>query len=236
MSVNFRQRSPRLELLDQPGIPPQDIAQNMQELGWINRHLGGHAINISAVKKMLRHTRQVHICELGCGGGDNLQAIYNYYKRRGILVTVTGIDINPDCIDYARRHTSMAGAEWICEDYKTVYFNDKPDLIFSSLFCHHFEQRQLVDMIKYMQANATGGFFINDLHRHPVAYYFIKWATRLFSRSYLVKHDAPLSVLRSFRKEDWIEILNNAGIVDYKIEWRWAFRYLIMSGGNKVNE
>jgi hypothetical protein len=31
------------------------------------------------------------------------------------------------------------------------------------------------------------GFFTNDLHRHPIAYNFIKYATKLFSKSYLVK-------------------------------------------------
>ena len=72
----------------------------------------------------------------------------------------------------------------------------------------------------------------NDLHRHVVAYNFIKYATKFFSRSYLVKNDAPLSVLRGFRKKEWQGIFERAGISDYAIQWKWAFRYLITVPGH----
>ena len=52
--------------------------------------------------------------------------------------------------------------------------------------------------------------------------------TRLFSRSYLVKHDAPLSVLRGFKKKELEELLNKAGILNYTIHWKWAFRWLVI--------
>ena len=74
----------------------------------------------------------------------------------------------------------------------------------------------------------TKGFFINDLHRHWLAYYSIQNITRIFSRSYLVKNDAPLSVARGFKKDEWKELMKNAGIQNYSISWRWAFRYLIV--------
>jgi hypothetical protein len=79
-----------------------------------------------------------------------------------------------------------------------------------------------------MSKNAALGFFINDLHRHAFAYYSIRALTRLFSKSYLVKNDAPLSVLRGFKKKEFISLLNQAGIPNYTIRWRWAFRWLII--------
>ena len=110
-----------------------------------------------------------------------------------------------------------------------IFGNNKPDIIFASLFCHHFTDEELIKMMAWMKANSTLGFFINDLHRHPVAYHFIKLTSRLFSSSYLVKNDAPLSVLRGFKKQDWQNILQKAGIRNYTIEWKWAFRYLVQS-------
>jgi hypothetical protein len=79
-----------------------------------------------------------------------------------------------------------------------------------------------------MKENSNIGFFINDLHRHSLAYYSIKWLTALFSGSYLVKNDAPLSVARGFKKKEWDNIFKAAGISNYKIQWKWAFRYLIL--------
>ena len=79
-----------------------------------------------------------------------------------------------------------------------------------------------------MHQNAEKGFFIADLHRHPLAYYSIKWLTGLFSKSYLVKNDAPLSVLRGFSRKEWESLLTKAGIKNYSIRWKWAFRWLII--------
>lgn len=80
-----------------------------------------------------------------------------------------------------------------------------------------------------MQQNCTLGFFINDLQRNWFAYHSIKIITRFFSSSYLVKNDAPLSVARGFHKDEWLQVFQKAGIKNFNVEWKWAFRYLIIS-------
>lgn len=82
-------------------------------------------------------------------------------------------------------------------------------------------------MLQWMQRNSRTGFFINDLERNRFAYYAIKIITTLFSSSYLVKHDAPISVARSFIKKDWHTIFAQSGISRYTLAWKWAFRYLV---------
>lgn len=136
--------------------------------------------------------------------------------------------MNPECIAYARQKYPDLPCHWICSDYALIDFgNDKPDIIFSSLFCHHFTDEQLNFMLGWLKDNSRKGFFINDLHRHWLAYYLIKYITRFFSRSYLVKNDAALSVARSFRKHEWIELFSRAGLKPPGIEWKWAFRWLV---------
>jgi 2-polyprenyl-3-methyl-5-hydroxy-6-metoxy-1,4-benzoquinol methylase len=228
--TDFSQRSYEIELLDQNNIPFEDIQQNMKELDFINTYLGGHAITIQGFKRLSGGKKKVSICEIGCGGGDNLNAIYSWSKKNNVLINFTGIDINPDCITYAQKATAIPNIRFISSDYRKVTFgNNFPDIIFTSLFCHHFTDEELIKILKWMKANCTLGFFINDLHRHPVAYHLIKHLTRLFSKSYMVKNDAPLSVLRGFKKHEWKRILQQAGIKNYTIKWKWAFRYLIVS-------
>jgi hypothetical protein len=82
-------------------------------------------------------------------------------------------------------------------------------------------------MLNWMCTNAGLGFFINDLHRHFLAYYSIKILTGLFSKSYLVKNDAPLSVQRGFIKKEWEDLMHKSAIDNYSIQWKWAFRWLI---------
>jgi hypothetical protein len=55
--------------------------------------------------------------------------------------------------------------------------------------------------------------------------------TRLFSKSYLVKNDAPLSVLRGFTKKEWLKYLKKAGATHYAVKWKWAFRHQIIVYG-----
>ncbi|MEO6818586.1 MAG: methyltransferase domain-containing protein [Ginsengibacter sp.] len=226
--IDYSQRSYKKELLDRNDIPFDDIVLNMKELDFINSKLGGHAISISGFEKLIGTKKQITICEIGCGGGDNLNAINEYCIKNDIEVSFIGIDINQECIEFARQQSSMENIQFITSDYKNVRFEEgNPGIIFSSLFCHHFTDDALVEMLQWMEHNSTAGFFINDLHRHPLAYHFIKLATKIFSKSYLVKNDAPLSVLRSFKKMDWARLLKEAGIKNYTIEWKWAFRYLV---------
>lgn len=230
----FSQRSSKTELLDRTDIPFEDIRKNMLELDTINKYLGGHAITIAGLKAVLSNslksrvtTQPLLVCEIGCGGGDNLRAIEQWCLKKNLSVRFIGIDLNKDCIQFARENNKLLDVEWIVSDYINIQFSTKPDIIFSSLFCHHFKEEALVTQLIWMQKNVVMGFFINDLQRHPLAYFSIKMLTYFFSKSYLVKNDAPLSVLRGFRKKEWEQLLEQAAIKNYALQWKWAFRWLI---------
>lgn len=228
---SFKQRSNKKELLDRDDIPFEDIKRNMQELDFINSKLGGHDITldgiVALIKDRMNFNRRFHIVEIGCGGGDNLRAIRNWAEKIRLPVQLKGVDTNPDCIEYAKQLKRNRGIDFIQSDYKKVILEEKADIIFSSLFCHHFSAEELVFMLNWMKENTSTGFFINDLHRHALAYYSIKILTKAFSKSYLVKNDAPISVQRGFKREDWEVLFEKAGISNFHCKWRWAFRWLV---------
>jgi SAM-dependent methyltransferase len=228
MKISFAKRSDRKELLDRDDIPFTDIERNMQELDFINTWLGGHGISIQGLKRLLGGRQRISICEIGCGGGDNLRVLSRYCRRRGIEAEMIGVDSNAFCIAVARENWKGGNADWVHSDYRQVVFDKrKPDIIFSSLFCHHFTDEDLVFMLRWMDRNAGTGWYINDLHRHPLAYHSIRLLTKCWSRSYLVKNDAPLSVLRGFTREEWVNLLREAGVENYSLKWKWAFRWLL---------
>ncbi len=227
--MDFSRRADIKELLDEPGIPAQDIYRNMYELAVINSRLGGHSVTWSGFKQLAETNTELHVCEVGCGGGDNMKSIENRAEGRYRPIHFTGIDYNGDCIHIAQQLKWNSRTEFVTSDYKQVTFPHKPDIIFSSLFCHHFKEAELVGMFRWMYSNSRLGFFINDLHRHSMAYRSIRVLTKLFSRSYLVKNDAPLSVLRGFKKIELQQLLKQAGITHYTLRWKWAFRWLIVA-------
>ena len=96
--IDLRHRSYEKELMDGADIPFSAMQQTLKELNVVNTWLGGHAITLKAVKKLRNETRPLTICEIGCGGGDNLHAIYKKYaahdkgerkKENGILKSLT---------------------------------------------------------------------------------------------------------------------------------------------------
>lgn len=225
----LKNRSYQLELLDSDTIPKEDLYQNLKELNFINTYLGGHAITIAGIKHFFSSnpSTSLTVAEVGCGGGDNLIAIAKWARANSMKIKLIGIDIKQDCINYANKQTEKyPEIEFIQSDYRNV--TQSFDIIFSSLFCHHLTDNQLIEYFIWCNKNALKGFFVNDLQRNILAYFSIKWLTALFSKSYLVKNDAPLSVARGFHKSELDLILISANVKKYSIKWMWAFRYLII--------
>lgn len=219
--INFEKRSYTPELLDADVIPKADLFQNLKELKIINTLLGGHRVVLNGIATFAKAATSLYVVEIGSGGGDNLGAIRSKYPN----FSLEGVDLKLDCTTYARSQNPTIRFQ--TADYQKATFPKKPDVLFNSLFCHHFTDEQLVDMLQWMNNHSTKGFIIADLHRHWLAYYSIKVLTQLFSHSYLVKNDAPLSVLRGFKRSEWEKLLSQAGISHAKIRWKWAFRFLI---------
>ncbi|MDX2190658.1 MAG: methyltransferase domain-containing protein [Bacteroidota bacterium] len=220
------------ELLDADDIPKEDLFQNLKELNFINTWLGGHSITLTGIKQFNFIKNQTfRIADIGCGGGDNLIQIAKWARKTNIKVELIGIDLKQDCINYAfencKNHPEI---KFICSDYSLV--KETFDITFSSLFCHHLNEMQLKEYISWSNEHSKIGFFINDLERNWLAYYSIKLLTHLFSKSYLVKNDAPLSVSRGFVRKDWEKFTSAFDKIKAQIRWKWAFRHLVIVNTN----
>ncbi len=220
--------------MDGPDVPDEVMRQTLAELDTINKLLGGHAVTLNALDRIFTpelieaHPKRIwRIADLGSGGGGMLRAISEWAARRKIAVHLTGIDLNPATIAYAREKSK----QYININYKQAdilsdEFSKTPyDVITSSLFCHHFTNEQLTALFRQLRQQCTLAVIVNDIHRHPLAYYSIKWLTAAFSKSYLVKNDAGVSVLRAFTKPELQEIIKQSGAVKFSIRWKWAFRW-----------
>jgi 2-polyprenyl-3-methyl-5-hydroxy-6-metoxy-1,4-benzoquinol methylase len=227
----FETRSDKKELLDADFIPEADLFLNLKELNTINTLLGGYTISKNALQKILKKDGAYSMVDIGSGGGDTLKYIDNWSKQKGYKLTLHGIDLKETCINYSRKNQPNEAINFICDDYRQLYKHLKEvDIIHACLFCHHLSNGQIVELIQFAIKNKAT-LVVNDLERNPVAYYAIKILTKLFSNSYLVKNDAPLSVLRGFKKQEWIEILKASGAKSYSVKNKWAFRHEIIVYG-----
>ncbi len=156
--------------------------------------------------------RPVHIVDVGCGYGDFLRRIHRWAQDRNLPVTLTGIDLNPDAVQVARAATIPGTVTYLAGNAHDFHPPQGIDLVISSLVMHHLETREIVDMLDWMESNARLGWFINDLHRQELPYHAFRLLARFMPWHRFVKHDGPVSILRSFRQQDWTQMLKAAAI------------------------
>lgn len=223
-------RSEEQEIMDDLHISGEVIGQTLKELDVINRRLGGNAISLSSFKRLLKKNQIASVADLGCGGGDILIGMAKIAHHLGKEISFTGIDANTHIVQYAKDH---------CLNWPNIHFQpinifdsefqkQQFDVIHCCLFLHHFTQGQLVELFRSFKSQARRAIVVNDLHRHPLAYHSIKWITRFFSKSYMVQNDAAVSVARGFKRAELESILSQAGIREYTLKWRWAFRWQLV--------
>ncbi len=210
------------EIMDDFSIQDERIDAALLELRKVNIILGGKATTqqgFRILQKLYSIKHKPTILDVGAGGADVFGTLSNDYS-------ITTLDKNPRTCDYLRQHTTYSV---ICGDAIDMPLRDKSfDIVHVSLFLHHFTEEQIVGLMRSFSRIARYGIIINDLRRSPLALIGIKILTLLFSRSTMVKHDAPLSVQRGFTKKELLQIFDRCSLSNFIIKRTWAFRWLVV--------
>lgn len=225
---DFKIRSSEPEMMDDFSLDHQIIDPIMDELEVVNNLLGGYRVFFNAFDK-IEIKNGMSISDWGCGGGDSLREIAKWARKKNLKITLTGVDATASAVEYARKNSEdFPEINYILTDVLSNDLKENQfDVVISSLFTHHFPNKEWIKLIQKMAFCSKKLVVINDLHRHWFAYYSIGILTQLFSRSEMVKHDSKLSVMRSFKKTDLLKLLQEGGFKHYKIQWMWAFRWQI---------
>lgn len=229
---DFRTRSSELEIMDDLAYTGTLMDRTLFELEVINKWLGGNNVTIGGLKELLGNitSDSVTVADLGCGRGDMLRLIDSWAKKNNRHVNLIGVDANPYIVNAAKEnlklfpHIKFQTINIFSREFESQRF----DVVIGTLFYHHFSNTELIQFFRQLKDQIKIGFVINDIHRHPLAYYSISLLTKLFSKSSMVKFDAPLSVRRAFTKKELLEILDSAGIEKFTIRWKWAFRWQVL--------
>lgn len=209
------------EWMDEP-CSYEDFRHCLQDLGQVNRLTLSYRPTLNFLDRLIERRpqkRTLRILDVGCGGGDMLRQVQRWAAGRGVDVTLTGIDLNP----YAARAASelapnAKNIEWITGD--VFSYPHAVDVILSSLFTHHLEEEEIVRYLSWSEKTAESGWFVNDLYRDAAAYQLFGYLASVMRWHRFVKHDGPVSFLRSFREDDWYRILDKAGIAGPAVRLR----------------
>jgi ubiquinone/menaquinone biosynthesis C-methylase UbiE len=227
--ANFEKRSDEAELMDGSDYSLDELVENLADLRRVNRYLGGQTALTRRLFPMIESLgrRDVRLLDIGTGSADIPQMIVKWARARGIDLDFVVLDLNEIAAREAQMLTSgYSEIDVVRADALRLPFADRSfDFVIASLFLHHFDNRDAAQLLRGFARVARVAFLVNDLRRHPVAYYSIKLLTRVFTRNRLVRNDAAVSVLRGFSQCDIEEIERESQI---KLQTYYHFPYRIV--------
>ena len=213
---DFSKRDTTPELMDTEVVSYEELRGVLRELTQANELFLAYRPTLAFFKRLAREgrlsgDRPIVVIDAASGYGDMARKVDGWAAKNGIGLEITGVDINPSAARAAAEATAPGRPlRWVTANLFDFRREGGADIIMSSLFTHHLPDPQLVRFIRWMEESARIGWFINDIERHPLSYYFLKfafWATR---RHRFMRYDGPVSVASAFKRQDWVRLLQEA--------------------------
>lgn len=225
--MSLAARRDAAELMDADDLDPAVYAAVVADLARVNTVTLAARPTLAFLGRVARGRSRLRILDVGFGDGDMLRRVERWSARRGVPVDLVGIDLNPRSETAAREHTPAGSSiRWITGDYAALA-DQRWDVIISSLVAHHMTNDELVSFLRFMEAHAAAGWFVNDLMRHAVAYRGFPLLARIARWHPIVRHDGTVSIARAFRPADWAALLATAGIGDARVARAFPFRLCV---------
>ncbi len=228
-SLAQRHRQP--ELMDQPGIDPLAHSQALQGLRRINAFSGAVGSLFAPIRSLARERcgQPLRVLDLACGGGDNTTALAERARREGLAIQVDGCDLSPQAVAIATNNADeqVLSTRFFQADALHDPIPEDYDVILCSLFLHHLDEDQAVELLRRMGRASRCLVLVNDLIRSPLGY-GLAWAgCRLLSRSPIVHFDGPVSVQGAFQLGEVRALATRAGLEGAELRRSWPERYLL---------
>jgi len=231
---SWRSRATEPEILDEQGLGYTELKANMTELAQVNHWLGGYRILRKVLSRLEPHLpkgRPPRLADMGCGSGDSLRMIQKWRPHWQL----SGYDLSPLVSQLARE----CSRDFPAIHYHTTDLRDLPqpfehDVLCFNLVLHHLSD---ADIVRTLQRYQRAGRFviINDLQRHWLPFALFGIFSRLLNLSYISRHDGLLSIRKSFTRRHWQQLLAQAGVTQYQIQWYWAFRWVVTIDNSPKN-
>jgi SAM-dependent methyltransferase len=227
----LRQRCRQPEIMDQPDLDRARHFRALRGLERINFWSNSAGILWPALEHLARLTspRPLRVLDVASGGGDVATGIWHRARRRGLALAIDGCDLSPDAVLYARERAARVGADvgFFTHDALAGPLPDGYHVHFCSLFLHHLDDDQAVDLLRRMSRSAARLVLINDLVRSPTGLLLAHVAVRLLTTSPVVHVDGPRSVEAAFTLGEARSLAERAGLHGARVGRRWPCRFLL---------
>lgn len=231
------------EMMDNPDVPKESLAEALGYIRGVNKHLGGVSSLISTLESLRggwKPQEPITLLDVGTGSADLPVQAMHWASGVGVKLHITGVDNHHTTLELANAFVnsqaqllgfSRSSIELQCMDALKLDLNFAPgsiDYVHAGLFLHHLENEDVVKVLASMARIARRGIIWNDLVRSRIGYATIWLAT--FGSEKMIQHDARASVAAGFTRNEAIELARRGGIVHPTYRWNlFTHRFVLTS-------
>lgn len=211
------------ELLDDDQGAPAEIRRSLDELWWINQHLGG----LSTWPRLLARWWEMDaaprsvatLLDVGAGTGQLAAAHAAWFARRGARVEAFALDRRAS-------HLGPHAAGLVADAFQLPFADASLDLVTCNLFLHHFHDLPAApaatQLLMELWRVARRAVLINDLERAWPPYLTIQLLGLGLSR--ITRHDGPRSVRQAYTRRELQALGRRTGIGNCEVRRLWPYR------------
>lgn len=237
--MNWNERSRVEEEMDDLDIKGRKLERTLEDLTKVHKWLGGHTLVKHILNQLVEMDSGIQsILDIGCGGGDSLFSMQAWCQQKNTALDLHGMDANAAIISYAQRKNEH---QYIHFYAGNVFDNSKLeryrgiDVAFFSLFLHHFSDEEILQLLQSCADLGIRYIVITDLERSVWAYRLFRLTTKLIPFSEMARKDGLLSIQKGFKREELKMLCQSSPFKNIRVlDWRWAFRYVVIA--NQVND
>lgn len=195
----------------------------------VNRLFGGVRnvrLFVADQTRRLPPRQPLRVLDIGAGICDIPIAVARWALRRGIEIHFTCLEISRYAPSIARQKIRRAGLADKIEVVQEDAFAHRPPLPYDcavgSMFFHHLAEPDILLLVSRLRTIVRRGLLINDLGRNWPDYLGAWLLTLPLSSG--ARHDALLSIRRSFKPGDLEALLRSLPGVYVRASNTWLFR------------
>ncbi len=211
--------------------PESLMREDLEFLGWLNGNFGSHRQILKFMNNHFPRTqkRPVRVLDCATGYGDIPRLVEKWLKTMNIQSEITAVDVNPMTLQIARE--SSAGTQIhfeIADIFNLPYPQHSFDVVMCNLALHHFSDQDAVKAVRELWRACGHILYVTDITRSDMGL-LAAWIVSRFTANPISRHDAVISVKRSFSEKEFQSIALEAGLDNLQHENTRFFRQGIIS-------
>jgi 2-polyprenyl-3-methyl-5-hydroxy-6-metoxy-1,4-benzoquinol methylase len=217
--------------MDQPGLDSGRHAQALRGLERVNFWSGSARTLWLPILSLARRTGEpsLAILDVATGAGDVPIALWQKAQAAGLRLQIDACDVNPCAVQYSQKEAAQEKAK--VRFFELDALRDPLprgyDVVVSSLFLHHLDETEAIELLRRMAAAARRMVLVNDLVRSSAGFFLAYVGIRLLTTSEVAHVDGPRSVEGAYTLEEVCGLSNRAGLWGATVKECWPCRLLL---------